>query len=279
VLLGIVNIGASILFVLGLSWGVAGVAAASILAEGVTLAAGAVVVALALGRRPWPTLAAVLARVELLRMLTLNRDILIRSAILIGTFAFFSGVGARMGDLTLAANAILFNVLLVGGYFLDGLAAAAEQLAGRAVGARYRPAFDATVRITVTAGLAAAGCLSLAALLGAEPFVRLMTTAEDVRAASLEYFAWAALAPFVGALAYIMDGLFIGATWSAAMRNMMILSAAMFLIVWLVATPALGNDGLWLALLVFLGARGVTLWAAIPQLARRTFDEPRPREK
>ena len=270
-LLGVVNITASILFVLAFSWGVTGVAAASVLAEGVTLAAGAVVVARSLGSRPWPRRAAILERAGLAAMLTLNRDILIRSAILIATFAFFSGVGARLGDLTLAANAILFNVLLVGAYFLDGLAAAAEQLGGRAVGARYKPAFDRTVRMTVTAGFVAAGLLSLGVSFAAEPFVRLMTTAPEVRSVALDYFVWAALAPVVGALAYIMDGLFIGATWSAAMRNMMLVSAALFLLVWWLTEPVLGNHGLWLALLVFLGARGVTLLVAMRPLARRTF--------
>ena len=276
IFLGVVNITASIVFVLVLSWGLSGVAAASVLAEGVTLIAGGIVVARALRTRPWPRLAAVLERTGLTAMLTLNRDILIRSAVLIGTFAFFSGVGARLGDLTLAANAILFNVLLIGGYFLDGLAAAAEQLGGRAVGARYRPAFDKTVRMTVVAGLAAAGALSFGVYLGAEPFVRLMTTAPEVRAAALEYFAWAALGPVVGALAYIMDGIFIGATWSAAMRNMMILSAALFLVVWWFTTPLLGNHGLWLALLVFLGARGGTLLIAMKPLAARTFSSAHP---
>lgn len=271
VLLGAVNIGASILFVLGFGWGVTGVAAASVLAEGVTLAAGGAVVWAALRTRRRPTLAAVLERAGFLRMMSLNRDILVRSAILIAVFTFFSSVSARLGDLTLAANAILLNVLLIGGYYLDGLAAAAEQLAGRAVGAHYRPAFDSTVRITVAIGVAAASALSAVFLFAAEPFVRLMTTAEDVRAAALGHFAWAAMGPVVGALAYIMDGLYIGATWSAAMRNMMVLSAALFLAVWWVATPLMGNAGLWLALLTFLGARGITLAAALPPLARRTF--------
>jgi len=71
----------------------------------------------------------------------------------------------------------------------------------------------------------------------------------------------------------VMDGLYIGATWSAAMRNMMILSAGLFLAVWWIATPLMGNEGLWLALLTFLGARGLTLAANLPSMTRRTFGE------
>ena len=74
-----------------------------------------------------------------------------------------------------------------------------------------------------------------------------------------------------GVLAFIMDGVYIGATWSAMMRNMMIISAVVFIAVWAVATPLMGNHGLWLALLVFLGARGFTLLFAIPARADATF--------
>jgi MATE family multidrug resistance protein len=270
-ILGVVNIAASVWFVLGLSLGVKGVAAASVLAEGVTLAAGAVVVALVLRHRPRPRLPAVFERVAFVRMASVNGDILVRSMILIGSFAFFSGVSARMGDVTLAANAILLKIFLVGGYFLDGLATAAEQLGGRAVGARDRPAFDRTVRLTLVAGLMTAAALSLSVIVGSDLIVRLMTTSEAVRDETMRYFLWAALTPVAGSLAFIMDGLFIGATWSATMRNMMIVSAALFFVVWWALSPILGNHGLWLSLLVFLGARGFTLWASVPGLARRTF--------
>ncbi|WP_420394218.1 MATE family efflux transporter [Acuticoccus sp.] len=274
VMLGVTNIALSLLFVLGLGWGVAGVAAASVIAEGVTLAAGAAVVARALGRRPRPTLAAVLERIGFLRMVLVNRDIFIRSMLLVGTFSFFNAVSARTGDVTLAANAILMNVFLLASYFLDGLATASEQLGGRAVGARLRTAFDRTVRVTLIAGVTLAAGLSALALVAGPAFIDAMTTSEPVRSEARLYVAWAALTPVAGAVAFIMDGLFIGATWTVAMRNMMILSTLLFLAVWAVATPTLGNHGLWLALLAFLGARGLTLWLAVPRHARRTFGVP-----
>ncbi len=267
----IVNIAASVALVMGLGYGVAGAAAASVLAELVTAAAGAVVVMRALGRRPRPALAAVLERTGFLRMMSVNRDIFIRSMLLIGTFSFFSAVGARFGDVTLAANAILLNVFLLGGYFLDGLATASEQLAGRSVGANYRPAFDRTVTLSTVIGVAMAAGVSLAALVFGEAFVFALTTAPEVRAESLVYLAWAAATPVVGSLAFIMDGVYIGAAWSAMMRNMMIVSTVAFFAVWAIAVPALGNHGLWLALLVFLGARGFTLLFAVPARARATF--------
>lgn len=271
IVLGAANIAASVGFVLGLSMGVVGVAAASVLAEGLALAAGSVLVARALGRHRRPTLAAVLEWAGFRRMLGVNRDILIRSMVLIGVFAFISAAGARLGDLTLAANAILLNLFLLGGYLLDGLAAAAEQLGGRAIGARDRAAFTATVRLTVLAGLVLAAGVCATALAGGGVYVGFMTSAADVRAESLRYYPWAAATPLLGALAFVMDGLFIGATWTAAMRNMMVLSALLFLGVWALAAPLFGNHGLWLALAVFLLARGLTLWACVPAMVRRTF--------
>lgn len=269
--LGVTNIAASVGFVLGLWWGVAGVAAASVLAELATLAAGAVVVARALGRRPRPALAAVLERTGFARMLAVNRDIFIRSMVLVGTFSFFSAVSARFGDVTLAANAILFNIFILASYVLDGLATASEQLAGRAVGARYRPAFDRTVRLTLVVGAGVAAVLSVASILAGGAFIAALTTAQEVRDTSLLYLGWVALTPLFGVVAFVMDGIYIGATWSATMRNMMLVSAALFVAVWAVATPQLGNHGLWLAFVLFLGARGITLWAAIPSRAEATF--------
>ncbi|MCF3933998.1 MATE family efflux transporter [Acuticoccus sp. M5D2P5] len=271
IVLGVSNIVGSMVLVLGLGWGVEGVAAASVLAELVTLAVGAVVVARSLADAPRPPLAAIFERIGFLRMVAVNTDILIRSVLLISTISAFTAVGARFGDVTLAANAVLLNILLLGGYMLDGVATAAEQLGGRAIGARYRPAFAETVRITVTAAYVIALGLAAIALVGGSAFVHISTTAPEVREAAFTYLPWAVITPLTGALAYAMDGLFIGATWTRAMRNMMICASALFFLASYVLTPILSNHGLWFALNLFLAARGVTLWLMVPSMTRRTF--------
>jgi MATE family multidrug resistance protein len=103
-----------------------------------------------------------------------------------------------------------------------------------------------------------------------------MTTSAAVREAARTYLVWAALTPLAGTLAFQMDGVFIGATWTATMRNMMILSTALYLAVWWLTREPLGNHGLWIALLTFLGARGVTLLWRCRTLATRTFDATLP---
>ena len=271
-ILALTNIALSVAFVLVLDYGVVGVAVASVLSELLALAIGAAIVVRSLREAPRPSTARIFERVGFVRMLVINADILIRSILLVGAFSFFAAVSARLGDLTLAANAILMNLVLLNAYVLDGLATAAEQLGGRAVGANYRAAFDRTIRLTLGAGLVICTLLTgLNALLGPS-FIAMMTTAPEVRAESLAYLLWAAMTPLAGMVAFVMDGLFIGATWTRTMRDMMVVSTLAFVLIWWLATPWLANHGVWLALIAYFVIRGATLWAFVPRLSARTFD-------
>ncbi len=267
------NIGLSLLFVLHLGWGVAGVAWASVLGEVtiVVLTLPFVVPLLPAGSRP--SRKRVFDRQGFVRIIAVNRDIMIRSFSLLFAFAFFTRQGAQFGDVILAANAVLMHFFLIGGYFLDGLATAAEQLAGRAVGARYRPAFRSSVRLTLIWGFALSLALTAIYLAAGRQFIAFMTTAPEVRATAQMFLIWAALTPLAGVLAFQMDGIFIGATWSSDMRNMMLVSLAAYLAALAVLTPALGNHGLWLALLVFLGVRGLSLFLRLRRREPETFGE------
>ncbi|WP_299479745.1 MATE family efflux transporter [uncultured Roseibium sp.] len=265
------NIALSIWFVIWLGWSVEGVALATVLSE---IAATFLALALVLGstkRAGWPALGVVFDRRLLMRMMALNRDIIVRSFALLYAYAFFMARSADQGDTVLAANAVLEKFIMVSGYFLDGLATAAEQLAGRAVGARFRPAFDRTVKLTALWSFAMAGVLaSLFYLLG-PAMIEFMTTSLEVREVGNTYLIWAVLAPLLGVLAFQMDGVYIGATWSDTMRNMMLLSLAVYIAAYYALFPLLGNHGLWLAMGIFLGFRGLTLLAMCRRRADRTF--------
>ncbi|MBL6430754.1 MAG: MATE family efflux transporter [Alphaproteobacteria bacterium] len=267
------NIALSVWFVLYLDWGVAGVAGATVLSELATALIGSVLAAHALRGRAWPSRARIFNMARFKRMVALNRDILVRSFALIFAFAFFTSRSAVQGDTILAANAILQKFFLISGYFLDGLATAAEQLAGKAVGARYRPAFDKAVRLSILWGFALALLAALIFMAGGQALIDFMTTAEDVRAVAATYLPWAAATPLLGVLAFQMDGVFIGATWSRDMRNMMLASLALFLAAYWVLFPLLGNHGLWLAFSLFIAARGLTLLAISRKRAAETFAE------
>jgi putative MATE family efflux protein len=266
-----VNIMLAIILGLWLGWGVAGVACGTLIGEACGAFAGLVIVISSFRGEARPSRAELLTRTKLTALFALNRDILIRTFVLIGAFTLMTRIGNGFGAVTLAANAVLMNFFLLSSYYLDGLANAAEQITGRAIGANYRPAFN---RGLVLTGLWSFG-LAFAAMvffLAAGPgLIRLLTTSEEVRVAALTYLPWAAVTGLTGALAFLMDGVFIGATWSREMRNRMLMSFAGYLIALAVFVPAFGNHGLWMAMNAFLLFRGFFLAMGLKKRADQTF--------
>lgn len=208
---------------------------------------------------------------KLKRTLSLNSDIMIRSLILLFAFSFFTAQGSRLGVLTLAANAVLINFFMLSAFMLDGFATATEQLVGRAIGAKYRPAFDQAVRISTFWSALLSAILFVVLMLAGPMLIELLTSNEAVREQARIYLVWVALSGVFGVLAFQMDGVFIGATWSGDMRNMMILSFIIYIFAWWLFMPLWGNHGLWLALEIFLGVRGVSLLARLKARRARVF--------
>ncbi|EEE45405.1 MATE family efflux transporter [Roseibium alexandrii] len=269
--LNCLNIVLSIWFVMGLGWSVEGAALATVLSEVATTVFGLTIILARPRPGTWPSPQIVFDKRLLLRMMALNRDIMIRSFALLYAFAFFMARSADQGDAVLAANAVLQKFIMIAAYFLDGLATAAEQLAGWAVGARKRKAFDRALKLTALWSFAMAALLSLFFALFGHMIIDLLTTNEDVRALSRVYLIWVILAPLLGVLAYQMDGVYIGATWSGTMRNMMLVSLAVYIAAYHALFPLMGNHGLWLAISLFLGLRGLTLLAVCQRRAAETF--------
>jgi MATE family multidrug resistance protein len=266
-----VNIVLSIVLGLGLGWGIAGIAWAAFTGETVGMLTGLLLIVSRFDRRERPSRAEIFARERMRALFSLNRDIMIRTFVLIGAFAIMTRIGSSMGPLVLAANAVLMNIFLVAGYYLDGIANAAEQLVGRAFGANFRPAFDRAVKLTMLWSFGLGVVTTLLFLLFGENIIGFLTTTESVRAEAVKYLPWAALTAITGALAFQMDGVFIGATWSAAMRNMMLAAFVGYLAAIGLFVPLLGNHGLWLALNLFLAFRGIFLALRLPALAGRQF--------
>ncbi len=267
------NIALSIILGLHLGWGIEGVGWATVIAEAVAAVVGLTIAWLTYrgaGRIDWHR---ILNRAALKRLFGVNRDIMIRSFCLLFAFGFFTAQGAQFGETILAANAVLMNFFLISAYFLDGFATAAEQLAGRALGARYRPALDRAAKLTLIWGFVLAGFAALASMTFGSNVIDFLTTNEAVRETAKTYLIWAALSAIVGVAAFQMDGIFLGATWSRDVRDMMLVSVVIYLGVWWVVVPLLGNHGLWLALEVFLGVRGITLWARLAGRARQSFPD------
>lgn len=256
----LVNILLDLLFVLKLHWGVAGAAAATALAEYVTLGVGLWMVARVLRLRGIHfTLLKQSWRGDAARLFRLNRDIMLRSLMVQICFASLTLLGARIGPDVVAVNAVLLMFLTFTAYALDGFAYAVEACSGEAVGAKDRSRllliWHAACR---QAGIVALMFALIYAFTG--PYiVALLTSLETLREMADRYLVWQVILPLVGVWCYLLDGMFIGATRGREMRNSMVMAAVGYGVA-LLSLPWLGNHGLWLAVTVFLTLRGVTLW-------------------
>ena len=265
ILINGLNIALAIVLGLTLGWGIRGVAGATLISECLSALLGLSLVLTRLPRAPTPYL---LARERVLRLLRVNLNIMLRTLCIEAAFIVFTLAGARLGEIPLAANAILMNLLTIMAYGLDGFAMAAEILVGGAVGARDRAAFRTAVKDSTlwAAAVAVIGGIFFLAAGGA--LIDLFTIHEPVRAAARQYLPWLALSPIVAVWCYQLDGIYIGATRTIEMRNGMLLALAGNLLVLWQALPAMGNHALWLAIAVFFILRALPLALWLPRIDR-----------
>jgi len=262
------NIALDLWFVLGLGWGVGGVAIATLIAEWSGLALGLWLCRSGLTRQILADRARLFDRVRIARMVSVNGDIMVRSVILQGAFTSFVFLGARFGEVTQAANQVLLQFLEITAYALDGFAFAAEALVGQAVGAGSRSGFRQAAVVTSQWG-AAGAILCGAAFWWAGPWViDLLTTEPQVRAAARGWLIWVAFAPVVGITCWMLDGIFIGATRTRDMRNAMGITLLVYGPTLALLPMVWGNHGLWAALMVLLVVRAITLGRLYPALER-----------
>jgi MATE family multidrug resistance protein len=268
------NILFAVVFVIAFAWNVPGVGLAALLAEYIAAAVGIWVAIGEMRRRnAWISRRAMFDITKLRRLVNVSRDILIRTFCLQASMAFFFAQGARSGDLTLAANAVLHSMMLITVYMIDGFAFAAETLVGQAIGARRRAMFRAAIRLTTQWAFGLSILLSLILLAGGSAMIDFMTTNSEVRETARIYLLWAAIMPVTSIWCFQLDGIYIGATYTATMRNMMLLATAAYFAAWFVLSPLFGNHGLWMALHVLFIARAIALGWRLPMLERESFPD------
>ena len=260
------NIVLSILLGLQLEMGVTGVAWATFLSEWGGLALGLWFCRAAFVGSGWHDPQRVFDVVRLKHMAVVNTDILIRSVLLQAIFVSFMLYGSDFGDVQLAANQILMQFLQVTAYALDGFAFAAEALVGQALGARARAALRRSAYLSSLWGVIICTGLATCFWLFGGLAIDAMTTADSVRAAARIYLPYMIAAPIVGVASWMLDGIFIGATRSRDMRNMMMVSAVAYFAAVIPLMTAFGNHGLWLGLLFSFVVRGATLALKYPAL-------------
>ena len=258
--INVVNIIASYYFVAVLQWEVAGVAWGTVIAQYLGIILGFILFFIRY-RSYWNDLIlpAILAWEELRRFLVLNMDIFLRTLCLTFVFAFFYSQSAKDGALVLAVNTILMQFLNWMSYGVDGFAFAAESLVGKYKGKKDESGTLRAIRLSFIWGMVFAVFFSALYALGGTQIMSLFTDQENVLQAGLPYLWWMILLPIISTPCYIWDGIYIGLTASKSMRNAMVLTLIIFVIAYF-STTSLGNHGLWLSLLIFMGARGLIQW-------------------
>jgi MATE family, multidrug efflux pump len=260
------NVALDIWFVLGLGWGVNGVAFATFLAEYSGLALGLWICRGGFLGGAWRAWGRIFEVVKLRRMVLVNFDIMIRSILLQGAFMSFLFLGAGLGDVTLAANQVLLQFLAITAYALDGFAFAAESLIGQALGARARAELRRAAVLSSLWGVVIVVALALFFACFGGNVIDLMSTNAGVRLEARIYLEWIIAAPLIGIASWMLDGIFIGATRTRDLRMAMIQSTLIYAVSVWILLPRFGNHGLWAALMIFFVARAVTLAWRYPAL-------------
>lgn len=263
------NIALAFLFVFGFDWGVAGVAAATLIAECAGFLLGLYYVRRVLRTLPrGGTHSPLLDRAKLIRMVSINSDIVLRTLCVVSVLGFFMAKSAELGDVTLAANQVLHHFLVFTSFALDGFAHAAEAILGEAVGRRDREAFQRAMRVVFLWALIFGALNVLIYAVAGHGIIALLTGIPEVRAAAADYLLWPVLMPLVSVWAYTYDGVYLAATRTKVMRNTVIASFAVFLISLYTLLPLIGNAGLWIAVTSFLLIRGLLLHLLFPHVLR-----------
>ena len=256
-----------------LGWGASGIALGTVIAEWTTVLLAGWLVYRTLNERKlltevfWPK-AKIMDLSALLKTASANLDIMLRTLILVFSFAFFINQSAKFGDTVLAGNHILLQLIAFSAFFLDGYAFVVEALVGSAIGAKRSDVFDLAVWRSTVLALITAILLALVIALVGDIAVMLMTDISSVRLAANQLLPFAALYVLFSFAAFQLDGIFIGASFTRQMRDAAALSIAVYFIAWWALSDQHGIQGLWGAMIIYVVARAVALLLFYPSLRR-----------
>lgn len=264
------NIPLSLLFVYGLGMKVEGIALGTVIAQYIGLA-----VALWLLRRQYgqylirPEWNVLFVRADLLRFLSVNRDIMLRMVCLLSVTVWFTSVSARQGAVVLAANTILQQLFYFFSFFFDGFANAGEALCGKCWGGRDLVALKKTVGRVFCWGMLLVVLFTAVYYVAERPLLQMLSDQGGVIACAMRYFGWLLLVPVCGVQTFVWDGVFIGTTSTRLLLLSMVVATVVFFASYMLLFPLWGNDGLWLSFLLYLLGRGVTQTLSYPKLIGR----------
>jgi MATE family multidrug resistance protein len=267
IVVNVLNIGFNLLFVYQFNMTSDGVALGTVLAQ-----YGGLLLAILLFRRSYKhylkywDLKKVIEIKALKEFFGVNKDIMIRTVLLLFAFAFFTSASASISNKVLAINTLLLQYLFIFSYFIDGYAHASEALVGKFIGARDKLNLKFSIKRIFLWGIGISVPFTLVYLLIGDKLLYILTDNLEVIDASAPYLKWIAVLPMVSFAAFIWDGVYTGATATALMRNSMIISTlVVFLPVYYIFRNIIGDQALWLALTLFMLSRSVLLSIYYPK--------------
>ena len=262
IVVNIINIGLNFLFVMGFGMTSNGVALSTVIAQYSGLLTA--IIFLVNNYRNYLkkfALSTIVETQKIIRFFKVNSDIFIRTVLLLLTLAFFTNVSAGISNDILAVNTLLFQFFFVFSYFADGFAYAGEALAGKAFGEKNKSRLTTTISQLFIWGWGIAIVTALIYAFGLNLMMTILTSNSSLLAIAKEYYIWVIIIPLTSTSAFIWDGIYVGVTKSKGMRNVMIISTiVVFLPAYYLTRNIWENHGLWLALNLFMAARGIMMW-------------------
>lgn len=269
ILNNVLNIILSIVFVFGLGMKLEGIALGTLLSQITSFIVAAILWQKYYGRlRKYVRKEMIWNKLAIRQYFKVNSDIFVRTFLLTLVTTFFTFASSGMGDTILAVNALLMQFFMLFSYFMDGFAYAGEALTGRFIGAKNKHMLRHMIKRIFFWGLVVSLFAAVVYTFFPDLILRLLTNDATIIAETKNFIFWTLLIPLAGFAAFLWDGIFIGATASAEMRNAMILASIIFFISYFVLTPLWGNNALWLSFIIYLAARGITLTI----MAKKTFN-------
>lgn len=270
ILMNVVNIILAVLFVNGFSWGISGVAAATLIAEAFAFGLGIVVLFSGSGVRfRIPALSEIMERGSFKKMMAVNQDLFIRTLCLLAVFNLFTIKSASFGTEMLAANAVLFQIHYMMAYFYDGFSNASSIFAGKAMGSKDRKLYTQTLALSTRWAVLSSLILSASYYFFSDAIIAGFTNISTVIELASSYDSWLLLFPIASSFGIILYGLFTGATETAPIRNSMVFALLVYLAALYAFVPLFGNNGLWLSFILFSAGRSGFLALYVPKLNRK----------
>lgn len=268
----VINIILDLIFVVGLKYGVEGVAYATLISQLYGFILGTIIISRKIDMKKILIYKTGLSdKNSIKKIMGTNADLMIRTFCLLIMTNMFVAKGSEFGTDFLAANAVLFQIQYIISYLYDGLANASSVFVGKCVGENNKEEYKEVLHISNVCTVIFSIIMASVVIVFKDSLIIIFTNLENIIYLCKQYIIWLQIFPFVIGIGMVYYGIFTGATYTAPIRNSMVISLIVFIVVYFAAIPQYKNHGLWLAFILFSLARSVLLFLDTKDLFNKVF--------